>query len=85
VEPTTGQRSATSRAFDAAYDALMPYTRHAQVRAEIAERVVKALGEYSQFVVVEVLLANWPEGFTRLNRAVLSEVVQVAARVLKEG
>jgi hypothetical protein len=85
MEPTVSLAQTSSAPFDAAYDALMPYTQHAQVRANIAERVVTALRDYSRFAVVEVLLAGWPSGYTRLNRTVLTEVVAAAARALDEG
>lgn len=71
----------TAMVFNAAYDALIPYTRHAQVRAELAERVSAALGCCdSPACAVEALLADWPPSTTRINRACLTEVVRVAAK-----
>lgn len=70
-------------AFDAAYHALMPYTQHAQVRGDIAERVVDTLRNYHRSVAVEVLLERWPAGYTRINHACLSQAVIAAANARK--
>lgn len=65
-------------AFDAAYDALQPYTQHAQVRAAIAEHIVATVRNYHPYAAVDVAWATWPENTTRINKAVLADIVQAA-------
>lgn len=71
-------------AFDAAYNALIPYTQNAQVRAEIAALVVKTLREYHVYASVEVLpnrLVPW----TRVNRTALTDVVLATRAAMDRG
>lgn len=65
-------------AFDAAYDALIPHVRHAQVRAAIAEQAASMLGSHHPDAVVALLWLNQPAGTTRLSRTVLAEAVVAA-------
>jgi hypothetical protein len=45
TEPVGDLAPTAQQAFDAAYDAMLPHTRHAQIRAHVADQVVRALLE----------------------------------------
>jgi len=69
--------------FDAAYDLLLPVTQHAQVRAEIAERVIEAsLAYISDDDAVDAILADWPTGFAAIDRPTLVQVVQAVRKAM---
>lgn len=70
-------------AFDAAYTALLPYTKHAQVRAAYAKWIANRLRNYSPQVVAETLFAYPLNEHLHLNRTVLAEVVQAAVDAIK--
>jgi hypothetical protein len=72
-------------AFDAAYEALIPYTQYAQVRAEIAELVIETLWNYHPYAVASVVLDNWPPSTTRINLSCLAEVVRAANEAMTRG
>ncbi len=74
--------------YDAAYDSLLPYTQHAQIRAAVAEKVVdlldRQLGVRSPAEAFDALVYEWPDRPVAVGRLGLSAAVQAAANAMEE-
>jgi hypothetical protein len=71
---TTADRAA----FDAAHDALQPYTQHAQTRAAIAAHIAATARNYHSPAADVVAWDNWPADLARISRPALHKVMQAA-------